>query len=220
MQCKENWKAHSAIYPGLEEGKKVGVVHVWKVDLRAQGLLWKGQFEATVFNLMGTGPDEETSRGTYKSLWLERWKRKQNNKWKENGAAPGLGAFLGFQSGGAQSRLWFLLPASFSDTGYVNSDSHQSVRWMGLRHAVFDEVSGCNLNLGLTEVRKTGMGTTPKRVGDIAHVIGEMWWTPRFEEADWGRSTERIHHMVAVKGRGRFKNKWLNYEWKIVQSGF
>lgn len=82
---------------------------------------------------------------------------------------------LGFQSGGVQSRLWFLLPAFFSDVGYVNSESSQSMRWMGSRHAVFDEVSGCNLNLGLTEeVRKTGMGTKPKGVDDIAHVIGEM----------------------------------------------
>ena len=46
---------------------------------------------------------------------------------------------------------------------------------MGLRHAVFDEVSGYNLNLGLTEeVRKTGMGTKPKGVDDIAHATGEM----------------------------------------------
>lgn len=82
---------------------------------------------------------------------------------------------LGFQSGGVQSRLWFLLPASFSDIGYVSSESSQSMRWMASRHAVFDEVSGCNLNLGLTEeVRKTGMGTKPKGVDDIAHVIGEM----------------------------------------------
>lgn len=47
---------------------------------------------------------------------------------------------------------------------------------MGLRHAVFDEVSGYNLNLGLTEEvkKKTGKGTKPKGVDDIAHATGEM----------------------------------------------
>lgn len=50
---------------------------------------------------------------------------KKKRKRKKN-AALGLGAVLDSQSSGAQSRLKFLLPASFSDIGHVNSESSQS----------------------------------------------------------------------------------------------
>lgn len=72
-----------------------------------------------MFSLMGTGPDEETSRGTYlkrvKKVIFCGWKDKMKKK-----ITKGKKIFL-------VSRVVVLsldcglFPASFSDIGYVNS---------------------------------------------------------------------------------------------------